>query len=676
MNDVVHAMDADSVNGANAGVVWRRDFRNPSADVTPILISDIVGSSTLKIVGNVGIESTPQVDLSPSTMYLVARIKEVSGSTTNYVARLDALDLATGNGNFGGPVVIQGAVAGNGVGSSGGTLTFDPLIHNQRSSVALVNGMILFAWASHEDLFAWYGWIMAYNAQTLRQVAIFCIAPNGAGGGSWMAGRAPAVDSNGNVYYMTGNGDEDGSTNFGDSILKSSSSSGGLSLVDYFISYDYATLQTNDRDLGSSGPLLVPGTDLVMGAGKNSVFYVMRVSNMGHEQSGNNQIVQGFLTNGNDIRGGQVFWQRTTGAGPTMYVWPHSIGFQAYHFNGSTFDTPAMSQSTINGVNGNSGGVLTLSDNGGTPGTGIVWSSMPLSDDADYGVHQGVLRAFDANDLANELWDSTMNSSRDDPGLWPKYSRPLVVNGNVYLASFSNVLNVYGLLSSMPDFTISSSPASASVSLGGSTSYTVSVGALNEFNSFSEPECKRSAHGSYGYVQPHVDNTGEQYHADGEDDVERPGGELTITESSGSLTYSATVTLTVTTGSGSTGKIISIDFVGTGMGASEVAGVVAKSNWNNASGASSSAAMGLVDETGTATTGDGELEVGQRVVAADHGSTGDARMKEGYLDTGSGNTTTVTVSSLAAYRMGPTVRQVARGCIRSAGRGSPRRASV
>jgi hypothetical protein len=189
MNDVVYAFDAAS-NATNGGILWKVDFRNPGAGVSPIPIVDIVNNNSLNIVGNVGIESTPVIDASSNTMYLVARTKEASGATTNYVARLPALDITTGSEKFGGPVIIQGSVPGNGQGSAGGTLTFDPLIHNQRSSLALANGLVIFSWASHEDLWDWHGWVFAYNAQTLQQSGIFCESPNSWSGGIWMSGRA------------------------------------------------------------------------------------------------------------------------------------------------------------------------------------------------------------------------------------------------------------------------------------------------------------------------------------------------------------------------------------------------------------------------------------------------------------------------------------------------------
>lgn len=66
MNDKVYAFDAATNN-----VLWMRDFTNASAGITAVPITDIVGSNTLNIVGNVGVESTPVIDPSTSTMYLV-----------------------------------------------------------------------------------------------------------------------------------------------------------------------------------------------------------------------------------------------------------------------------------------------------------------------------------------------------------------------------------------------------------------------------------------------------------------------------------------------------------------------------------------------------------------------------------------------------------------------------
>jgi len=155
------------------------------------------------------------------------------------------------------------------------------------------------------------------------------------------------------------------------------------------------------------------------------------------------------------IKSGPVYWNRSGGAGPCLYNWSDENGsvLQAWHFNGSTFDPScAVSQATIPSPAAHAGGVLTVSASGGTPNTGIVWASMPLSSDGENGAQQGVLRAFNADNLSQELWDSNVNAARDAMGYWPKFSPPTVANGRVYMASLpsdgmgTGYVVVYGLL--------------------------------------------------------------------------------------------------------------------------------------------------------------------------------------------------------------------------------------
>ena len=775
MNDVVYALDADSNATNGNGVLWTNNLTNPAAGVTPIPIVNIVQSDSLNIVGNVGIESTPVIDLSTNTMYLVARTMEVSGTTTNYVTRLHALDITTGEEKFGGPVVVQGSVPGTGQGSSGGVLTFDSLIQNQRSSLALVNGMVVFSFASHEDFFNWHGWIFAYDAQTLQSDEIFCVTPNGQNGGLWMSGRGPVIDSAGNLYYASGNGDWNGESSFGDSVLKLSTAGGTLSLVDYFTPDDYASLQAGDVDLGSSGPLLIPGTSLLLHGGKESVFYLLNTSGLGHEQSGNGQIVQSFATpQGGEIHGGPVFWNRTTNAGPTMYIWPNSGGsLEAYQFNGSTFNTTPISKSTVVAPQGQSGGVLTLSANGSTVGSGIIWSSMPTNQDGDHGLVPGTLRAFDANNLTTELWDSDMVSG-NSLGLWPKYSPPTVANGKVYMAAFpgdgvsAGAISVYGLLTA--NFSLSISPSTQTVVVGNATTYTASIGAVFGFNgTVTLGVSGLPAGATASFVPATVTGTGSSILTVTAGSSTLVGTyPVTITGTSGNLTQTANVSLTVAatqpppnftlsvtpssptvvagspttytasieglngfsgvvtlsasglpagaaasfapatvTGAGSStmtvttstttplgtypvtvtgtsgnltqtasveltvanATAIGIKFVGDGtaMGSTEVAGVVPQSNWNDASGTSSTTPLALLDQNGDGTSatvtwntnGVWELPIAD--------NPGNYRMMRGYLDT-VGETTTVTVAGLPANAGGYQVYLYADGANGSASR--------
>ena len=190
MNDVVYAFDADS---SSQTPLWSLDLTSQNPDSSPVPISDVLGKSGFNIVGNVGIESTPYIDATTNTMYLVARTKE----NGQYFQRLHALDITSGAEKFGGPVVIQGSVVGNGSSSVNLTVSFNPLTANQRASLAMANGQIFIAWGSHEDQDPWHGWVMAYSASTLKMTGIFCVTPNGDQGAIWMSGRAPVVDSNG-----------------------------------------------------------------------------------------------------------------------------------------------------------------------------------------------------------------------------------------------------------------------------------------------------------------------------------------------------------------------------------------------------------------------------------------------------------------------------------------------
>src|ERR1700728_939023 len=546
MNDSIYAFNADS-NAVNGGILWSKNFTNSAAGVTSIPIVNIVNSNSLNIVGTVGIESTPVINLSSNTIYLVARTMEVSGSTTNYVARLHALDITTGAEKFGGPVVIQGSVPGSGQGSSAGTLTFSSFFQNQRSGLVLVNGLIVFSWASHEDFDDWHGWVMAYNAATLQQTSILCTTPNGENAGIWMSGRAPVADSSGNLYYATGNGDWDGVSSFGDSLIRVSTTNGTLSIADYFTPDNYAYLQANDLDFGSSGPLLIPGTNLLITAGKTSNFYVVQSSNLGHEVTGDTQTVQNFALGGS-IKGGPAFWNRTTGAGATLYVWPAgSSPLQAFQFSGSSFNTTPLSESTFLTPSGYTDAALSVSANGSTAGTGIVWASLALSADDTHGTSQGVLRAFDANNVATELWDSEMDNARDDAGTSGKFGPPIVANGKVYLNTFSNTLNVYGLLAAQ-GFSVSATPSSQSVLFGGSTTFTVSTTALAGFTGSIGLSVSGLPKGATGTFSPTSVSAGSGSTLTVATTSSTPAGSytLTIIGTSGSITQTATVTLVVT----------------------------------------------------------------------------------------------------------------------------------
>src|SRR5581483_5052012 len=361
------------------------------------------------------------------------------------------------------------------------------------------NGEVIISWAGHEDKNPWHGWVMSYNAATLARTGAFCTTPNAYGGGIWNAGQAPSVDASGNVYVMTGNGDYNGTSDYGDSFLKFSTSSGGLSLVDWFTpdgsgsgtqTGDNPTNESaHDLDLGSAGTILIPGTSQVFGGGKLGILYLVNTQNMGHEVAGNTQIFQNFQgiavssCGYNHIHGTPVYWNSSSN-GPMIYVWGENDTGKAYKYtNGKFATTPASHTSATSPTTGCGmpGGILAVSANGNI--NGILWASTLYTGNALHSNAPGMLRAFDANNLGTELWNSRMNDPRDDSGTLAKYVAPTIANGKVYMPTFdqdtgssSNHINVYGLLSISSVAAPSFSPAGGTYASAQSVAITTSTG--------------------------------------------------------------------------------------------------------------------------------------------------------------------------------------------------------
>jgi hypothetical protein len=417
MEDDAYAFDADSNTQ-----LWHVSF--VGGDITPVPPGDYPSGNN--IIGDLGVESTPYIDKAGGTIYMVSKTKNTSNST--YAYTLHALDITSGTEKFGGPVNIT---------ASG----FNVKQQNQRMGLAEAGGNIIITWTSYQDSQPYHGWMMAYNATTLAQTAVFDDTPTGSQGGIWQQGRAPAVDASGNVYVITGNGTWDGSKNFGESFLKLSSS---LSLEDWFTPDNYSSLNSGDEDLGSGGPMLIPNTSIVFGGGKQGTVYLCSTGGMGHEKSGNGQIIQSFTFASGEIHGGAVYYDSPV-KGPVVYDMANGDHLKEYAFNGSTFNTSNIGESSAT-AGGAPGGFLAVSDNNGASGSGIVWASIETKD-ADGTEEPGIVRAWNADDIAGtELWDSNQDSSRDNVGTFVKDANPTVANGKVYVGSYSSQVSVYGLL--------------------------------------------------------------------------------------------------------------------------------------------------------------------------------------------------------------------------------------
>ena len=380
----------------------------------------------LDILGDMGIVGTPVIDPGAGTLYVVALTHEGTG----YAQRLHALDVATGAERPGSPVEIK-------------TDAFDPILENQRPALLLSRGSLYVGYSSHCDVGPYHGFLFRFDPRTLQQVGVLNLSPGADGNSIWQSGQGPAADEDGTIYFVTSNGTWDGQRNFSDSFLKVSPD---LNIQDWFTPTNYLELDQRDHDLNSSGAMLIPGTHEVVGAGKEGVLYLINTRRLGH--LGDQHAVQHFQAAKTQVNSGAVYW-KSARRGGLIYLWGVDDALRVYAFNHGRLDPMPLAVGAH--TSAYPGGMLALSANGGADG--ILWANAALTPHGSSHINgPGVLRAYDANDLTHELWDSNQNSARDNPGRVSKNAPPTVVNGKVYLASFGTLpvgtggLDVYGLL--------------------------------------------------------------------------------------------------------------------------------------------------------------------------------------------------------------------------------------
>ena len=436
MSDTLYAFDADV--GGNP--LWSVNFAT-SVSALPVEFANFTFGGNTNINGNLGILSTPVIDPSTHIMYLVACTVEAG----TMVYRLHAVDITNGT-----EPVPNVMITGN-----YGGVTFIAPHQTQRASLTLSGNEVVFGFAAVEaetdDEGGYSGWVMAYNKQTLVQSGIFATTTAGAthGGGVWQSGRPPVVDGDGFVYVFTGNGYQsgyDGVSNFSESALRLDPAD-GLALVDWFTPSNWGTLDYDDLDLASSGPLLVPNTtpSLLAGGGKQGIFYLLNTTDLG-QYSTTDKVVQEQRISTASLRGGPVYWQRSAAnGGPLLFNWGERDPVKSWAFNGTLFGTTPSSQGTGSQIY--PGGILALSANGQQQGSGVVWATVATSGNVyNDATDPGEMYAFNADNLSTTLWTSAMNSARDSFGTFAKFVPPTVANGKVYVATFSDQVAVYGLL--------------------------------------------------------------------------------------------------------------------------------------------------------------------------------------------------------------------------------------
>jgi len=444
VNNTVYAFDGD-----NGHVYWQKSYT--VSGMRPPRATDMTGAcggNYNNFSSGIGIVGTPVIDSTTGTMYFVARSTNTAGST--YVQYLHAVSILDGN-DVTSPKAITASVSGNGDGSVGGTVTFDPQKENQRQGLTLLNGIVYVTFSSHCDWGPYHGWILGYDAATLQQQIVYNDTPDGYAGGLWQSGGGMSADANGSLYVVTGNGsvgdsiDPTNLTNRGTSALKLTPSGSALTVASYFTPTNYQSLNDGDLDYGTGGAFLIPNSAYYLTAGKDGNLYLLNKDAMGGFDPSSNQVQQVVSLGG----GANMHCQPAYYKGSTqefVYVWSENDALHAIPFvRGSNMLNTAGQLFGPAGPGGQSGAVLSVSSDSSKDGTGILWASYASSGDAESFTVPGVLRAFDANDITKELWNNTQNLSRDGSGNYAKFSAPTIANGHVYLPTFSNRVVVYGL---------------------------------------------------------------------------------------------------------------------------------------------------------------------------------------------------------------------------------------
>jgi hypothetical protein len=309
------------------------------------------------------------------------------------------------------------------------------------------------------------GWLMAYDAKTLQQTAVFSPATqyqaqdvangpsdHGGGGSFWGGGAAPSIDSAGNIYVIAADGSfnaDSGGKNYGDSVLKLKLSNGSFQVLDYYTPANYACLDNADLEIGSGGLMLLPSgaggaQSLAITGNKEGRIYLLNTSNLGKFDPADAQIPQQFLAGSQACQPGQGSsgadgpgWERLYGNitywNGSVYLAPANTDLRQYRFSGGILSTTPASRSVTQFLNRGANTVVSANGNADA----IVWAETKDAQSA-IGLH-----AYDATDVSHELWNNYMGTNVLYPGV--RFANPVVVDNKV-IAAGARDLFIYGLL--------------------------------------------------------------------------------------------------------------------------------------------------------------------------------------------------------------------------------------
>jgi hypothetical protein len=208
MGNTIYAWDADT-----GEELWKTHLG------TPIRGSTAIDEHNINV--NWGILSTPVIDRPAGTLYACAWISpDNSGNWQTARHKVAAVDLATGGLKPGKPLLDLHDTVYTPP-APGTTQKFLSIERKQRSALALVNGAVIICFGTiQETAVQARGWVFAVDTASWKIAAVWCSTSRASGGGIWMSGAGPAIQSDGSIWVVTGNGEFDGRVDFGESVVR------------------------------------------------------------------------------------------------------------------------------------------------------------------------------------------------------------------------------------------------------------------------------------------------------------------------------------------------------------------------------------------------------------------------------------------------------------------------
>ncbi|HVC24549.1 MAG TPA: hypothetical protein VND23_02220, partial [Acidimicrobiales bacterium] len=378
---------------ATGAQLWSRSFGPPWQPST-ISCGDLTP--------NMGITGTPVVDPATGIAYFVADVANPASTPPGQAEYfMDAVDVATGATPPGWPA---GGVPITGSADGYPSEVFNPEMQAQRPGLVLVNGVVYAAFGSHCDIAPWQGWLVGVSTSTASVTTMWSSEIGsglfeGGGGGIWQSGSAPVVDAQGDIYVSTGNGvspspglgtQNPEPVNYAEAVVKLSTTGGKLHVLDWFVPWDAKSLNKQDGDLGSGGPVALPASmgspqepNVLVQIGKEGMVYALNMDHLGGYQACGPTCDS--IPSESGPYGGM--WSKpAVWPGEGGYIYIAADGSTSFSANGGQLDVFKRMVSASGAVYleyvGSSAGYTpftfgtgspVVTSNGTTPGSALVW---------------------------------------------------------------------------------------------------------------------------------------------------------------------------------------------------------------------------------------------------------------------------------------------------------------